>query len=202
VAVPAILVVGLLLALLFARTRFRGQAIAETVVMLPLILPPSVVGYALLRFLGRGGPLQEGFGLNLLFTWPAAAMASAVVALPLMVQAAKVGIAGVDPAIEEAARVDGAETWRILATMTLPLAQRGIFVGLALGAARALGEFGATLAVAGSIPGRTQTLPLAVYDAVQRSDYTLANQISVVMVAIGYATIWLTRRMSAGEGDE
>jgi molybdate transport system permease protein len=199
VAVPAIFLVGLALALLFARRRFRGQAVAETVVMLPLVLPPSVVGYGLLRFLGRGGPIQDTFAINLLFTWQAAAIASAVVALPLMVQAAKVGIAGVDPAIEEAARVDGAERWRVLLTMTLPLARRGIFVGLALGTARALGEFGATLAVAGSMPGRTQTLPLAVYDAMQRSDFDLANQIAVVMVVIGYATIWLTRRLEAGE---
>jgi molybdate transport system permease protein len=89
VAVPAIFLVGLMLALLFARRRFRGQAVAETVVMLPLVLPPSVVGYGLLRFLGRGGPIEEGLGINLLFTWPAAAIASAVVALPLMVQAAR-----------------------------------------------------------------------------------------------------------------
>jgi molybdate transport system permease protein len=199
VAVPAIFVVGLSLALVFARFRFRGQAVAETVVMLPLVLPPSVVGYALLRFLGRGGPIQDTFAINLLFTWQAAAIASAVVSFPLMVQAAKVGIAGVDPTIEDAARVDGAERWRVLATMTIPLARRGIFVGLALGTARALGEFGATLAVAGSMPGRTQTLPLAVYDAMQRSDYTLANQIAVVMVVIGYGTIWLTRRLEAGD---
>lgn len=201
VAVPAIFAIGLVLALLFARTQFRGQAIAETIVMLPLILPPSVVGYGLLRFLGRGGPILDWTGINLLFTWPAAAIASAVVGLPLMVQAAKVGIAGIDPAIEEAARVDGAASWRILATMTIPLARRGIFVGLALGSVRALGEFGATLAVAGSIPGRTQTMPLAVYDAVQRNDYDLANQIAVVMVIIGYATIWLTRRLEAGGAD-
>jgi molybdate transport system permease protein len=199
VAVPAIFVIGLALGVLFARRTFRGQAIAETMVMLPLVLPPSVIGYGLLRLLGRDGPIQDSIGINLLFTWQAAAIASAVVALPLMVQAAKVGIAGVDPSIEEAARVDGATTWRVLATMTIPLARRGIFVGLALGTARALGEFGATLAVAGSMPGRTQTLPLAVYDAMQRSDYTLANQIALVMVVIGYVTIWLTRRLESAE---
>lgn len=201
VAVPAIFFIGLVFGLLFARKRFRGQTVAETVVMLPLVLPPSVVGYALLRFLGRDGPIQDAFAINVLFTWQAAAIASAVVALPLMVQAAKVGIAGVDPVIEEAARVDGAETWRVLATITIPLARRGIFVGLALGTARALGEFGATLAVAGSMPGRTQTLPLAVYDAMQRNDFALANQIAVVMVVIGYATIWLTRRLEASDGE-
>jgi molybdate transport system permease protein len=201
VAVPAIFAAGIALALLFARTRFRGDSVAETVVMLPLVLPPSVVGYGLLRLLGSGGPLVEWFGVNALFTWQAAAVASTVVGLPLMVQAARVGIAGVDPAVEEAARIDGAGRGRVLLTMTLPLARRGVAVGIALGSVRALGEFGATLAVAGNIPGRTQTMPLAVYDAVQRADYDLANQIGLAMVAVGYAAIWLTRRLAA-EGHE
>lgn len=200
VAVPAMFVVGLGLAVLFARTNFRGKTIAETVVMLPLVLPPSVVGYGLLRFLGRGGPMLDGFGINLLFTWQAAAIASAVVGLPLMVQAARVGLAGVDPGVEEAARVDGAAAWRVLLTMTLPLARNGIFAGLTLATVRALGEFGATIAVAGSIPGRTQTMPLAVYDAMQRGDYGLANQIAAAMIGIGFVTIWGTRRISAERG--
>jgi molybdate transport system permease protein len=194
-AVPAIFLVGLALAMLFARTRFRGQSVAETVVMLPLVLPPSVVGYALLRFLGRGGPLLEWFDVNLLFTWKAAVVASAVVGLPLMVQAAKVGLVSVDHAVEEAAQVDGASRPRVWLTITLPLARHGIFAGLALGSVRALGEFGATLAVAGSIPGRTQTMPLAIYDAIQRGDYALANEIAGAMVVLGYGTIWLTRRL-------
>lgn len=195
VAVPAIFIAGLALALLFARTRFRGQSVVETMVMLPLVLPPSVVGYGLLRLLGRNGPAQEWFDLNLLFTWQAAAMASAIVGLPLMVQATRVGLTAVDPSVEDAARVDGANRLRVLLTMTFPLARRGIFVGLALGSVRALGEFGATIAVAGSIPGRTQTMPLAVYDAMQGGDYGLANQITVLMVGIGYATIFMTRKL-------
>jgi molybdate transport system permease protein len=198
VAVPAIFVIGLALALLFARVRFPGKVIAETIVMLPLVLPPSVVGYGLLRFLGRGGPVLEWLDLNVLFTWPAAAVAATVVGLPLMVQAARVGIQGVDHAVEEAARVDGAGRLQILIAITIPLARHGIVTGLALGTARALGEFGATLAVAGSIPGRTQTLPLAVYDAMQRTDYGLANQISAIMIAFGFATILLTRFLSDG----
>jgi molybdate transport system permease protein len=193
VAVPSILVIGTSLGVFFARTRFRGQGLLETTVMLPLVLPPSVVGYLLLRFLGRGGPVRELTGLNLLFTWQAAAIASAIVALPLMVQAARIGIAAVDRAIEDAARVDGASNARVLFTMTLPLARRGIAIGLALGSARALGEFGATIAVAGSIPGRTQTMPLAVYDAMQRGDYQMANALSALMIVFGFVAIIVSR---------
>lgn len=196
VAVPVIFVAGIALALLFARKRFRGKILAETLVMLPLVLPPSVVGYGLLRFLGRGGPVVEWFDVNVLFTWQAAAIASAVVGLPLMVQSARIGFEGVDPAIEDAAQLDGATRIHVLFAMTLPLARRGIFTGLALGATRALGEFGATLAVAGSIPGRTQTMPLAVYDAMQGGDYDTANALSMIMVALGFATILFTRGLS------
>lgn len=196
VAAPSIAVAGLLLGLLFARARFRGQAVVETAIMLPMILPPSVVGYVLLRALGREGPLQDWFGINLLFTWKAAAVASAIVGLPLMVQAAKVGIAHVDRDIEQAAMVDGASRPRILLTITIPLARRGILIGILLGSVRALGEFGATLAVAGSIPGRTQTLPLAVYDAMQRADFPLANRLALLMIVIGYLAVWLSHRLS------
>jgi molybdate transport system permease protein len=196
VAAPAIAVAGLLLGLLFARVRFRGQSVVETAVMLPMILPPSVVGYVLLRALGREGPLQGWLGINLLFTWKAAAVASAIVGLPLMVQAAKVGIAHVDHDIEQAAMVDGASRLRILLTITIPLARRGILIGILLGSVRALGEFGATLAVAGSIPGRTQTLPLAVYDAMQRADFALANRLALLMIVIGYLAVWLSHRLS------
>lgn len=197
VSVPVIFVAGLAFAVLFARTTFRGQSILETIVMLPLVLPPSVVGYGLLRGLGRGSPLLEWFGINLLFTWMAAAIASAIVGLPLMVQAAKVGLLGVDPVVEDAARVDGAQRWQVYWSITLPLARRGILVGLLLGSVRALGEFGATLAISGNIPGRTQTMPLAIYDAMQRFDYALANQITVLMIVLGYGTIWLTRKLAA-----
>lgn len=196
VAVPVIFLVGIALALLFARRRFRGKILAETLVMLPLVLPPSVVGYGLLRFLGRGGPVVAWLDINILFTWQAAAVASAVVGLPLMVQAARVGIEGVDPAFEEAAQLDGASRLHVTLAMTLPLARRGLLTGLALGATRALGEFGATLAVAGSIPGRTQTMPLAVYDAMQQGDYDTANGISLAMVALGFLTILFTRGLA------
>ncbi len=200
VAIPIIFVGGISLALVFARVRFPGKVIAETLVLLPLVLPPSVVGYGLLRFLGRGGPVLEWLNVNVLFTWQAAAIASAVVGMPLMVQATRIGLEGVDPSVEDAACLDGASRFHVVVAMTLPLARRGIFAGLALGATRALGEFGATIAVAGSIPGRTQTMPLAVYDAMQRGDYDMANALSLIMVTVGFGTILFTRSI-ADRGD-
>ena len=160
VATSLILVVGLSLAWLLARRRFPAQTVVETLINLPFVLPPSVVGYYLLLGLGRGSPVVEWWGIHLLFTWWAATVASAVVGLPLMVQAAR-----------------AAMFWRV----TLPLARRGILAGLVLGATRALGEFGATLMIAGNMPGRTQTLPLAIYDAVQNQHYALAHGLALVM---------------------
>lgn len=195
VATALILLLGLLLALLLARRSFRGQMILETVIHLPLVLPPSVVGYYLLLALGRGGPLVEWFGIEVLFTWKAAVVASAVVGLPLMVQAARAAIASVDPALENAARTLGSSELGVFWRVTFPLARRGILAGLVLGAARALGEFGATLMVAGSIPGRTQTLPMAIYDAVQNRQYALANQMVLLMTVVAFLSLWWVRQM-------
>lgn len=197
VAAPAMALIGLALAVVLARSRSRWRPLLETVLMLPLVLPPSVVGYLLLRFLGNNGPIEEGFGLELLFTWQAAAIAGAVVGLPLMIQSARIGIQHVDRVVEDAARVDGASTPRLLVDVVLPLARNAILAGIMLATVRALGEFGATLAVAGSIPGRTQTLPLAVYDAMQRGDYALANQIAALMIGIGFVTILMTNRLAS-----
>jgi molybdate transport system permease protein len=195
VATVLLFVFGLALALLLARSRFPGKTLVETVINLPLVLPPSVVGYYLLLGLGRGSPLVEWLGWRILFTWQAAVIASAVVGLPLMVQAARAAIASVDPTLENAARTLGSSEPEVLWRVTLPLARRGIMAGLVLGSARALGEFGATLMVAGSIPGRTQTLPLAIYDAVQNRQYDLANQMVLLMTALSFLTLWWVRRM-------
>ncbi len=184
---------GLGLAIWLARSQFRGKALVETVINLPMVLPPSVVGYYLLLALGRGGPLVEWFGWRILFTWPAAALASALVGLPLMVGAARAALANVDPALENAGRVLGSTEPEILWRVTLPLARRGILAGVLLGSARALGEFGATLMVAGNIPGRTQTLPLAIYDAVQNQDYAAANLMVLVMTALAFLSLWAVR---------
>lgn len=195
VASLLIVVIGLPLALFLARSRFPGQTLLETAINLPLVLPPSVIGYYLLLGLGRGSPLVEWFGVRVLFTWQAAAVASAVVGLPLMIMATKAAIASVDPALERVARTLGASELGVLWRVTLPLARRGILAGFTLGSARALGEFGATLMVAGSIPGRTQTLPLAIYDAVQAREYALANTMVLVMTALSFLALWGVRRL-------
>ncbi len=194
VAVALMVGVGLPLALLLARRRFRGATGVEALVNLPLVLPPTVVGYYLLMALGRGSPVVAWFGWRILFTWGAAAIASAVVGLPLLVQSARAAIAGVDPALEDAARTLGSSELEVLWRVTLPLARRGILAGLVLAAARALGEFGATLMVAGNIPGRTQTLPLAIYDAVQNRDYARANGMVLLTTALAFLSLWAVRR--------
>ncbi len=194
VAAVIILVAGLPLALLLARVHFRGRTLVEALVNLPLVLPPTVTGYYLLLVLGRGGPLVELLDMHLLFTWLAAAIASAVVGLPLMVGSARAAIAAVDPTLEDAARTLGSSELEVLWRVTLPLARRGILAGLALSAARALGEFGATLMAAGNIPGRTQTLPLAIYDAVQNRQFGRANGMVLLMTVLAFLSLWALRR--------
>ncbi|RME53250.1 MAG: molybdate ABC transporter permease subunit [Caldilineae bacterium] len=191
-----IFVLGLVLALWLARRRFRGQVLVETLVTLPLVLPPSVLGYYLLVMLGQQNPLVRALHVQVLFTWPAATIAAAMVGLPLMVQSARAALTEIDPEMENAARMEGASEAQVLRFVTLPLARRGILAGLVLGAARALGEFGATLMVAGNIPGRTQTLPMAIYDAVQSRDYASANIMVVVMTSLAFLVLWAVQRLN------
>jgi molybdate transport system permease protein len=190
-----ILALGLALGLLLARRRFPGQILVDVLLTLPLVLPPSVVGYCLLRLLGRGSPLFDWLGLRILFTPAAAVVAATVVGLPLMVQSAQAAIAGVDPLLENAARTLGSGELAVFRRVTLPLARRGILAGWVLGTARALGEFGATFMVAGNIPGRTQTLPLAIYDAVQNRRYDAATQMVLLVTGISFLALYLIRRL-------
>ena len=194
VATVVIFVVGLALALSVRVRRFPGKTFVETLVNLPLVLPPTVVGYYLLLALGRGSPLVEWLGVRILFTWGVAAIASIIVGLPLMVGAARAAIAEVDPVLENAARTLGSSEPEVLWRVTLPLARRGILAGLVLGAMRALGEFGATLMVAGNIPGRTQTLPLAIYDAVQNRQYGQANAMVALLTVLAFLSLWAVRK--------
>ncbi len=188
-------VVGTLLALLLARTRFPGRAVLEMLLTLPLVLPPTVVGFFLLYVLGHGSPLRDWLGLDLLFTWQGGMVAATVVGMPLMLQSARAAIAAVDPELEDAARTLGRSELEVLLLVTLPLAHRGILAGLFMGAIRALGEFGATLMVAGNIPGRTRTLPMVVYDAALGGDLALAAQTSALLSGIAFLALALTRRL-------
>ncbi len=177
---------GITVGWLLARKRVRGRALLEVVVLLPLVLPPTVAGFYLLRLLGRTGPVGqalEAAGLPILFTPRAAILAAAVAALPLTVKAVQAAFEAIDPRLEAAAltlRPAGS----VFLTITLPLAWRGILAGLILAFARGLGEFGMTLMLAGNIPGRTQTLALAIYDAVQADDLARANALALAAVAL------------------
>jgi molybdate transport system permease protein len=187
---------GLTLGLWLARANFRAKSLVETAINLPLILPPSVVGYYLLLTLGRSGPLYL-LGLRIVFTWPAAVIASSVVALPLMVQSSRAAIAAVDPTLEKAAGTLGSPPWKVIWDITLPLARRGILAGIVLAFARSLGEFGATLMVAGNIPGRTQTLPLAIYDLVQANRMAQANSAVLLMTITAFGLLLAVNRLES-----
>ena len=169
---------GTAAARLLANRNFKGKSIIETVMMLPLVLPPTVVGFFLIVIFGRqsviGRLIENVFQAPVIFTWWAAVIAAAAVAFPLMYQSAKSGFLAVDRDIEDAARVDGANEWRVFLFVTVPLASNGIMTGIVLSFARALGEFGATLMFAGIIPGVTQTVPTAIYLAIDSGNMTLA----------------------------
>lgn len=171
VAVLASLPVGVGLAWLLARGRFPGRHMLDGLVHLPLVVPPVVTGYLLLVVLGRRGAvgawLYDHLGVTLAFTWQGAALAAAVMSLPLLVRAVRLSLEAVDVKLEQAARTLGAKRWRVFLTITLPLMTPGILTGMVLAFARSLGEFGATITFAANIPGQTQTLPLAIYSLVQ-----------------------------------
>jgi molybdate transport system permease protein len=171
VAIACLLPIAFALAWVLARLRFPGRTLLDALVHLPLVLPPVVIGWLLLLAFGSDGPLgrllEHTLGLTVLFRWTGAALASAIMALPLMVRAIRLSIEAVDPRLEMAARTLGAGPWRAFATITLPLSLPGILAGTVLGLARSLGEFGATITFVSNIPGETQTLPLAIYSALQ-----------------------------------
>lgn len=171
VAVLAVLPVAFGLAWLLARTRFPGKLLLDALVHLPLVVPPVVTGWLLLLAFAPagpiGGPLARWFGATVLFHWSGAAIAAALMALPLMVRAIRLSLEGVDRRLEQAARSLGASPLRVFATITVPLALPGVIAGVVLGFARALGEFGATITFVSNVPGQTQTLPLAIYAALQ-----------------------------------
>jgi len=207
VAVAAVtfgLPVATVFALVLARGRFVGKALLEAVVNLPLVMPPVVVGYALLVAFGRHGPLgrwlHDVFGWQFAFTFRGAVLAAAVMALPLMVRALRQAIDAVDRGLEAAARTLGANRARAFATVTLPLMAPGLLSGAVLGFAASLGEFGATITFVSNVPGETQTLPLAIYSALQQPDgdaaaARLAGLSALLALAALALSEWTHRRM-------
>jgi len=185
---------GLALAWWLARVQWRGKVIAETLITLPLVLPPVVTGLVLLKLFGRRGPvghwLNEMFGWDVVFTWRAVVIALAVMSLPMFVWAARTAFEEVNPTFEQMGRTLGAGEWRIFFTITLPLAKRGVLAGTMLALARALGEFGATIMVAGNIPGETTTLSVAIYQYVQLGQDAHAWMLAGVSAVLAFVAVW------------
>ena len=193
--------VGIPLAYLLARRTFRGKTLVDLLVTLPLVLPPTVTGFYLIVLLGRrgwlGAPLYAATGWTVAFTWWAAVIAATVMALPLLVRTARAAIESVDRDLERAAHTLGRSEWRTALEVTLPLARNGIIAGLVLAFARALGEFGATLMLAGNIPGRTTTVPLAIYTAVQTGESGQAFALVVLLTLLSCVVLAVAGRLGA-----
>ena len=196
------LVLGIGVGYLLARGRFPGRDLIDTLLTLPMVMPPTVLGYYLLVLLGRNGWvgqwLQDTWGIRLIFTLQGAVIAATVVAFPLVFKPARAAFEAVDSQLEGAARVLGVSEFGIFLRVTLPLAWRGILAGVLLGFARALGEFGATLMVAGSIPGKTQTLSIAIYEAVQAGQDAVANTLVLITSVVCIVVLLGAGRLAPG----
>jgi molybdate transport system permease protein len=194
-ATVLILPIGVGLAWLLARRQWHGKSLVETAISLPLVMPPVATGLLLLKLLGRRGPLggilHTYLGIDVVFTWRAVVVAMAVMSLPLLVRTARVAFEGVNPRLEQVARTLGARDARVFFTISLPLARHGVLGGAVLAFARALGEFGATVLVAGNIPGRTSTLSLAIYQEIQLGNDAEAYRLLALSVAIAFLAVWV-----------
>ena len=198
-ATALMLVPGIAIAWLLARQRFPGKAIVETVVSLPLVMPPVATGLILLWLFGRRGPigaLLARTGIEIVFTPAAVVIAMAVMGLPLLVRTARAGFEQVTRRYEQIAETLGAGPWRVFSTVTLPLASRNILAGALLGFSRALGEFGATIVVAGSIPGRTRTLAVGIYTFTETGQDARAVALLAISIAIAFAAVLISNRLA------
>ncbi|WP_349409777.1 molybdate ABC transporter permease subunit [Pseudalkalibacillus sp. SCS-8] len=193
-------VIGILIGRLMARRSFRGKTAIETFLMLPLVLPPTVVGFLLIVLFGINSPvgrlIEALFNQTLIFTWWAAVVAAVVVSFPLMYQSAKTGFASVNSEIEDAAKMDGAKSFDVFMKISIPLASQALITGLVLSFTRALGEFGATLMFAGNIPGKTQTVPTAIYIAFDTGQKELAWLWVGSIILLSYGLLFLIYRLS------
>ncbi len=192
------LAAGLPTAYALAHGKFRGRHVLEALVTLPIVLPPTVLGYYLLVVLGRAGPFgrlyESVFGVPLVFTWQAAVVAACFHSIPLLVRSARAAFQSVDHTLENAARSLGANEWRVFWRVSLPLARHSILAASVFAFARALGDFGVTMMIAGNIPGRTQTMSVAIYDAVQSGNTQMANVMVVVMSALALTILYVVNR--------
>ncbi|WP_042145521.1 molybdate ABC transporter permease subunit [Paucisalibacillus sp. EB02] len=192
-----VIVLGTIIGKFFAGNHFKGKSIVETIIMLPMVLPPTVVGFFLIVMFGRnsfaGQMIEWLFNQPIIFTWWAAVIAATVVAFPLMYQSAKSAFQGIDSDIEEAARLDGANEWKVFLFISIPLASKVLIAGCILSFARALGEFGATLMFAGNIPGETQTIPTAIYIAIDSGNMALAWMWVISIVFISFLMLLFVR---------
>ncbi|WP_300409723.1 molybdate ABC transporter permease subunit [Lagierella sp.] len=192
------LILGLVLAHIFTKYDFVFKDAIEVLLTLPMTLPPTIVGYLLLLVFGRKGPigsvLNNVFGINIIFTWIAGCVAAVVVSLPLMYQSIKSSFMSIDPIYEKAARTLGKNEWEIFFKITLPLALPGIISGVVLSFSRAIGEFGATLMIAGNIPGKTETIPLAIYYAVESNNRPKANLLMGIVIGFSFINILLLNK--------
>lgn len=194
--------VGLIIAYLLAKKDFGGKNLIDALIMQPLVIPPTVLGYYLLVVFGRFGPLgqffEETFGIQIAFTWKGAVIAASVASLPLFVKASRAGLEGVEARFENAARLLGKSEWQVFYTITLPLAWKGIAAGTVMAFARAVGEFGATLMVAGNIPGKTQTISIAIYSAVQAGETAQANSLVLIVTLFSIAMLITANQLTKG----
>lgn len=196
ISTSIVFVAGVLLARLLSRKNFWGKSLLESLLLLPLVLPPTVVGFGLLMLFGKNGLigkwLLEWFDIQIVFSLAGAVIASIVVSFPLMYQSAAAAFAGIDSRLEHAARTMRASEWKVFWTISFPLAWPGLLAGLVLAFARALGEFGATLMLAGNIPGKTDTIPIAIYFSVEAGQMESATFWVIIIVALGLSTtMWL-----------
>lgn len=197
-----ILPMGVGIGWLLAKTAFRGKSLLNTLVMLPLVLPPVVSGYLLLMLFSRQGPfgaiLYRLFGIEIVFSWLGVVLAISVISFPLMVRSIVIAMEGINPLLESAARTLGAGRFKVFFSVTLPLSYRGIIGGAILAFARNLGEFGATMMIAGNIPGKTQTLPLAIFNYVQTGQEISAYRLVFLSTVIAFGALWLAERRYLG----
>ena len=204
IAVFVTFFIGTALAYVFHKNSFKFKNIIETLIVLPMSLPPTVIGYILLVLIGRRGLIgkyfYEWFGWNIVFSWKAACLVAVVVTIPLMYQNDKLGFDNVQKEIKEAAKVDGAESFQIFRYIIFPMASKGILAGILLSCIRAMGEFGATLIVAGNIPGQTQTIPLLIYFSIESGEIKKANILIIIIVIFSFILVIIINRLIEKEG--